>query len=65
MMQFPTEYIMRSNRTLAFVAVTTLPTIAFLLGAQKCIVNGLNVGAVRSVHHKGRSRQICLASHSG
>lgn len=48
MMQFRGEYIAQWNRILAFVALTTLPAIAFFLAAQRYIAGGLTAGAVKS-----------------
>lgn len=47
MMQFRGEYLVEWNRTLAFITLTILPSIAFFLAAQKYIVAGLTGGAVK------------------
>ncbi len=47
MMQFRGEYVVEWNRTLAFITLTILPSVAFFLAAQKYIVAGLTGGAVK------------------
>ncbi|MFL5238883.1 MAG: carbohydrate ABC transporter permease [Rhizomicrobium sp.] len=47
MMQFRGEFLVEWNRTLAFVTLTILPSIAFFIAAQKYIVAGLTGGAVK------------------
>jgi len=47
MMQFRGEYLVEWNRTLAFITLTILPSIAFFFAAQKYIVAGLTGGAVK------------------
>jgi raffinose/stachyose/melibiose transport system permease protein len=47
MMQFRGEYVVEWNRTLAYITLTILPSVAFFLAAQKYIVAGLTGGAVK------------------
>lgn len=47
MMQFRGDYMVEWNRTLAFIALTIVPSIAFFFAAQKYIVAGLTGGAVK------------------
>lgn len=47
MMQFRGDYMVEWNRTLAFIALTIIPSIAFFFAAQKYIVAGLTGGAVK------------------
>ena len=47
MMQFRGDYMVEWNRTLAFIALTLVPSIAFFFAAQKYIVAGLTGGAVK------------------
>lgn len=47
MMQFRGDYMVEWNRTLAFIALTIVPSVAFFFAAQKYIVAGLTGGAVK------------------